>query len=332
MRAVEILFSLFVAGALLMTAGCSGGPCRKEAQTNLPETCSNAWANLEEYLARRPALMPVGELKSRLENFLATNSCQGQYGIYFEDLNSGARFGVNETNVYNQWSLLKLKVAITVLKKVERRDLSLESRVRLSSADLDTATLFPELNHAGDEPTVRQLLDQLIRYSDNTASFALSRLFTADEFQDTLLALGTLPAPPDKPRNYLPPVCPKEFANALRDLYYAKYLSKPSSDLMLALMADTVYDSQIRMGLPPDIKVAHKVGFNAGCGEFHDCGIVYLSGAPYILCVMSKNSTREEADRAISGISRLIYEFICSCPGPSGRARRGCPNSRSGRA
>lgn len=310
MKPAALLFGFFLGGALLLPAGCLTGLPHKGMKSNVPLGCSNAWSNLEKHLSHRPAPLPVEKLKPQLAGLLTNSSVKGQYSLYFEDLDSGVWFGINETNMYNQWSLLKVKVAMTVLKKVERREVALDSKIRLSSADLDTATLFPELNHAGDELTVRELLERLIRYSDNTASFALSRLFKADEFQDTLLAVGTLPAPPDKPRNYLPQVSPKEYANALSDLYFAKYLSKPSSDLMLALMADTVYDSQIRMGLPPGIKVAHKVGFHAGCGEFHDCGIVYLPGAPYILCIMSKNTTREESDRIISEISRLVYEFV----------------------
>jgi len=318
-------------GVIFLAAGYLIGVSQKEAKKDVPISCSNAWSDLEEYLSRRPAPMQVEELKSQLVNILTAEDVKGQYSLYFEDLNSGAWFGIKENNLYNQWSLLKLKVAATVLKKVERRELVLDNKIKLSPADLDTATLFPELNHAGDELTLRELLERLIRYSDNTASFALCRLFDADEFQDTLLAVGTLPASPDKPGNFLPPVSPKEYANALRDLYFAKYLSKPSSDLMLALMADTVCEDQIRRGLPPDIKVAHKVGFNAGSGEFHDCGIVYLPGAPYILCVMSKNNTRAEADRVISEISRWVYEFICSSRGLCGRVRPGCRNSRSDR-
>ena len=292
----------------MLAAGCSD-MSRKEAQNHAPIGCSEAWSDFENYLAHQPAPAPVAELKSSIENLLTNSYVKGQYSVYFEDLNSGAWFGINETNLYNQWSLLKVKVAVTVLKKVERREIDLAARVKLTPADLAGASLRPASDQAGDEPTVRELLERLIRYSDNSASFALSRLFKAGEFQDTLLAVGTLPAPPDKPRNFLPPVSPKEYANALRDLYFAKYLSKPSSDLVLALMADTVYDSQIRMGLPPDIRVAHKVGFNADCGEFHDCGIIYLPAAPYILCILSKNSTREEADRVISEISRQVYEL-----------------------
>jgi len=307
-------FFIFLLGAGLSAALYLTGARHKEPENIAPASCSNAWSKLDFFLSHRRPPVPINELKFQCVNLLTNNYVKGQYSLYFEDLNSGARFGINETNLYNQWSLLKLKVAATVLKKVERRELALDNRVKLSPADLDTATLFPELNHAGDELTVRELLEQLIRYSDNTASFALSRFFKADEFQDTLLAVGTLPAPSDKPRNFLPPVSPKEYANALRDLYFAKYLSKPSSELILALMANTVYDSQIRIGLPAGVKVAHKVGFNAECGEFHDCGIVYLPGAPYILCVMSKKSTREESDRVISGLSRQIYGFICSSP------------------
>ncbi|MDD5483861.1 MAG: class A beta-lactamase-related serine hydrolase [Kiritimatiellae bacterium] len=309
MRRKIIRTIFFIGGVCLLAAGCRPGAPPEQSGENIPPGRAVAWNNLEKHLARRSAPAPTGEIKSRLINYLAGASVRGRYGVYFENLNSGARFGINENEPCNQWSLLKVAVAATVLKKIERRELSLADKVKLSAADLDTATLFPELNRAGDDLTVRELLERLIRHSDNASSAALGRLFKADEFQETLLAMGARPAPPGQPANFLPPASPREYANILRDLYLAGYLSRPSSQLILALMADTCYDSQIRAGLPGKVKVANKVGFNAGCGEFHDCGIVCLPGAPYLLCIMSRNSTREEAERVMKELSRQIYEF-----------------------
>jgi hypothetical protein len=72
-------------------------------------------------------------------------------------------------------------------------------------------------------------------------------------------------------------------------------------------MAETVYGSQIQDGVPAGTPVAHMVGFNASTGHFHDVGVVYAPTGPYTLCVLSRGSTREEADLVISDLSRLVY-------------------------
>jgi len=81
------------------------------------------------------------------------------------------------------------------------------------------------------------------------------------------------------------------------------------SKISLQALAETVYASQLPSGVPEGTKVAHMVGYNANRGDFHNCGIVYHPKGAYILCVMSRNSTREEADRVIHAISRTVYEY-----------------------
>ena len=240
---------------------------------------------------------------------------EGRFSLYLEDVDTGRTCEILADERYNAWSLLKVAVAATVLKKVERGDVSLDQVLTLKPEELKTVVVVPSGAASGDSVTVRTLVGWLITLSDNTASFALARLFKASEFQETLVGMGFPSTPPDRQRNELPQVSARHCGNSLRSLYHASFLGRPLSDVLLALMAETVYDSQIRMGLPSDAKVAHKVGFNAGAGEFHDCGVVYLPGRPYILCVMSTGSTREESDRVISGLSRQVYAFMAGEPG-----------------
>jgi hypothetical protein len=42
----------------------------------------------------------------------------------------------------------------------------------------------------------------------------------------------------------------------------------------------------------------------------HDCGIIYLKDEYYIICIMSKGTTRQEADKTISLISREVYNHL----------------------
>ncbi len=239
---------------------------------------------------------------------------QGHFSVYLEDLVSGESLGIDPDATYNAWSLLKIAVMAAVLKNVEQGRLALDDQLVLRPQDIDTNVPVPIEKRPGDTVTVREMLDRLIRYSDNTASFVLARVFNGADFQAALQGLGLPHAAPGQPRNYLPPISPRQMAAALRCLHAATFLSPDHSRYLLGLMQQTVYESQLCQPLPRDIPVAHKVGFNAAAGDFHDCGIVYLPGRPYILCVMSRNSTREESDRVISAVSRLVFEHRAAPP------------------
>lgn len=79
----------------------------------------------------------------------------------------------------------------------------------------------------------------------------------------------------------------------------------------------TSFPSQLPAKLPPDLRIAHKIGVaydddSKVIGSFHDCGIVYLPGKPYSICVMSRGVTRAEADATISTISLVVYEYMAA--------------------
>lgn len=248
-----------------------------------------------------------------------TDDVRGHFAFYLEDLESGETIGFREDETFRPWSLLKVAVMAAVLKKVEAGALSLDREIVLEPGHIDTTSIFPLTHRAGDRISVRDLLGQLIARSDNTASFALAGLFTGEEFQRTLEGMGMPSAPPDKPRSYLPDVSPRHFANLLRSLHRAQYLDAAHSALALDVLAGSAYGSQLPAGLPPAVRIAHMVGFNADAGDFHDGGIVYRPGRPYILCVMSRGSTREESDRVISGVSAAAFRALSGAATPPSR-------------
>jgi len=275
---------------------------------------SIAWNEAEHYLAEQYPDHYVDDLKQSIVNGTLINT-KGHFSVFLKDLETGAWLGINENDTYKPWSLLKISIVATLLKKVERRQLSLHQTISLTPAEVQSEiSLSQECNIRNNEMPMRELINRIIGLSDDTASAVLGRCIKGEEFQECLQATGLPTALPNEPRNYLPNVSPKQFASLLKSLYYSSYLQPPFSDLILSLMSDTatLYDSQIKAGLPSAIKLVHKVGFNAGCGDFHDCGIVYapLPHKPYVLCVMSTGSTREEADRVISSISRQVYNFL----------------------
>ena len=257
------------------------------------------------HTAPRTAFPPG--FRAELAALLSTN-ITGQFSVYAEGLASGDSLGMDQDTVFNAWSLLKIPVAITVLRKVDKGALPLDATVVWKPEELRAPTTIESEGVVGGNVTVRELLRRMIVLSDNRASSALGRLFKAQQFQETLGATGMPQAAPGLPRNHLPKISPRHFANLLRSLHAGKSSNVASARVVLDAMARTVYDSQLPNRLPEGTKVAHMVGYNAQTGDFHDCGIVYHPRGCYILCVMSTGSTRTEADEVISRISRLVYD------------------------
>lgn len=264
-----------------------------------------AWLSANEFLIRQQqTTTSYADLKNSVSIIL--QNTQGEYAFYFEDLTTGAWVGINEKKQFMPLSLFKVPVMIATLKEVESGAASMDKKVILDKLDIDNKSGTLWKKGVGYETTIKDLLIELIHHSDNTASEALTRHVISDKIMfESVVAMG-LPEPTLNDTS----VSPKQYANMLRSLYFSNYLRRPFSELALTLMLETDFNSQIPAGLPKDIKVAHKVGFYVWEGYYHDCGIIYVPNKPYMLCIMSMNSTAEESDRIISQLSRIVYASV----------------------
>ena len=241
-----------------------------------------------------------------------TTNVEGHFSFYLEDLTSGNSCGMDADHTYDAWSLMKVVTLVTVLKKVERHELSLDDNVILLMDKPEPATPAAATDRKYCHLSVSMLMSDMIELSDNVAAAGLSTTISASAFQESLRATGMPSSVPGDSINPMPRVSPRQFANLLRSLESASYLNESDSAMALPLLANTVYDDQLRAGPPRDILVAHKVGFNVATGDYHDCGIVYLPHRPYILCIMSTGTNLKEADRVISTLSKRVYDFMAS--------------------
>jgi beta-lactamase class A len=273
---------------------------------------SIAWMESEEFLKiQKNYSVSYLELRKRLADVQKNSGSKRNYGVYFEDLNTGAWIGINEKEEFVPGSLVKIPAMVAVLKKVENKAVSLDKEITLDKNDINLTYGTLGLKGAGYKITVRDLLTCLIKESDNTALIALHRhVITSEEFIDALLAMGLILK---KDNVGYATVSPKHYSNILRSLYYSSYLRRPFSQLCLSILSDTNYNSQLPAGIPAGIPISHKIGeYRSTTGEigYNDCGIIYYPNQPYILCVMSRNTTKFEADKYISEISKVTYNYI----------------------
>jgi reactive intermediate/imine deaminase len=103
-------------------------------------------------------------LESELAQFPAKTS------IYLKHLKTSEEAAVRADESFNSQSVIKVPIMVRAFQLAEARTLKLDERVTLTRADLRDGTGVFQLADLGLAPTVRDLIQQMIITSDNTAT------------------------------------------------------------------------------------------------------------------------------------------------------------------
>lgn len=117
-------------------------------------------------------------LRERLQTIAAKQG--GELGVYVKDLHSNITVTLRADERWYMASGIKVPVAIAVLRGVERGDWQLDSRLPLAANDFVDGAGSTNQYGPGERLSVRFLLEQMIIYSDNTATDRLIRLAGLD--------------------------------------------------------------------------------------------------------------------------------------------------------
>lgn len=235
----------------------------------------------------------------------------GKVGVYFEYLPSGISIGVNDREEVKLASLSKVPLVMSILKKVERKHLTLDTKIALKEEWLDKKFGSLWQKGAGATFTVEELINYSLKESDNTAYEALFSLLSDADVNEVYDNLD-IQISRENGTAY-PLVSPKSYSSIFRSLYLSSFLSKEDASYVLDILTETMFTDKIPAGLPKDVLVTHKIGTFTRQDEagdvFIDCGIVYVPDRPYTLCIFVQDSD-EEAKKHMSYISKMTYGYI----------------------
>ena len=130
----------------------------------------------------------VGKLKSDLAAIDSRH--RARLGVHVLDLDSGASASHRADQRWYLASMVKVPVAITVLRGVERGQYGLETTVTLRASDYVDGAGTTSLAPVGTPLTIRALLEQMIVHSDNTATDMLIGLVGLPEVNAVVRSLG----------------------------------------------------------------------------------------------------------------------------------------------
>lgn len=267
-------------------------------------------------------------LEAELNAYVSSTTTSGaaeSVSIYFRDLNTSQWTGVNEDDTYTPSSMLKVIAMMAALKLAEQNPSLLEEELPYVASSSSSVQYYkPDDDLKTGDYQVQDLIGAMIRYSDNNAlDSLLSDPQINDEFSE-IYSLFRLPAYSATSTSDF--MSPKSYSALFVSLYNSTLFQWDLSQQVLNLLANTTFTQGLVAGVPQGTIVAHKFGENtdivlpAGTAvdrELHDCGIVYVPGKPYILCVMTRGSGAGTAAESfptlagvIAGASRLVYNAV----------------------
>jgi len=118
-----------------------------------------------------PPLSPVwAELLQAELALVAARHTTTELGVYVRDLETGAAVSHRGDERWYLASTVKVPVALAVLQAVERGDFTLDTQLRVRASDYVDGAGQTNSKPVGAPLSVRFLLEQMIIFSDNTAS------------------------------------------------------------------------------------------------------------------------------------------------------------------
>lgn len=256
-------------------------------------------------------------------DFIERLGDDGHAGIWFRHLATGDQVAINEHEVFQAASIIKVPILIAAYRDISAGRLHPDAlHSVLESAKIAGSGVLKEL-HAGLEVTVRDLLTLMIIVSDNTATNMVIDLVGLDRvnraLQDyglketalrRLLVGGTFADRPDYRLGIDNTVTAAETGALLQLLVDGRAVSSRADQEMLDILARQQVNDRIPRLLPPATRVAHKTGELRDVR--HDAGVVYHDGRPeYILVVLTRNLS--DPPGAVARVAELSRDIHRAC-------------------
>ena len=271
----------------------------------------------------------------------------GKAGVWVKHLTTGEEAGVRADETFNSASVIKIPVMVLAFQLADKGTLSLSQRITITQADVRGGSGIFRYHDAGLQPTLRDVLLQMIITSDNTATdLAIGKVGGVDAVNtwlrtqgyadalklnmttgDLFAKYGALPQGVDRnektnaDRGYwLGEMTPRGTGRMLEAIQRCSDTTSTATSLPLAARASCA--DMMRMmraqqsgarRLPHfvNVPVAHKTG------DFppvlaNDVGIVFARSGPIVISFFTNAIVGPygEAEDRIGRVAQLIVEYF----------------------
>lgn len=242
--------------------------------------------SVEEVTNSNPKSITEEDLINKLQEY------PGTYGLYINDLESKTEISYNEKTTFHGASLYKILVAGAVYDLVNEDKLSMNYVYTYEPADYSDGTGVLQNYKPGSSYPVDELLDYLLKNSDNVAQNILMRNISWEEVNNFYLKYSPLEG--TFATNMY--TTPEEVGLILENIYKNTSWGKSLKRDFFDRMVETQFEDRISLGISPGLTFSHKIGIAPLYASWHDCGILFGEdfSHPKVVCLMSKNTNFDQ--------------------------------------
>lgn len=244
-------------------------------------------------------------------------TCDGEVGLYLEDLAAGQTFTVNPDRVFPSASVIKIPILAALFNLAEEGKVNLEDEITIKPENrVGGCGVLSELN-PNLRLTVLDVATLMIIQSDNAATNELIDLIGMDRVNGFARELGLEQTRLQRKMMDSEAVkagrdnftSPRDTGKLLRLLVEGKVVNKEASENVLDIMKRQQLRNKLPALLPEDVVIAHKTG-DLHLLE-HDVGVFFLPERTYILAIFTnKLATNAAGVSLINQVSRLVYDTL----------------------
>jgi beta-lactamase class A len=279
-----------------------------------------------------------GQQASALNALLTRTASEfpGKAGIWVKHLTTSETAGVREGEVFNSASVIKLPVLVMAFQMADKGAINLDERITIRKEDVRGGSGVFRHHDPGLQPTIRDVLLEMVITSDNTATdLAIAKVggvarvnawLKENNYADQRLVqtTGDLFAKynalgPNDDRNaktnadrsyWLGEITPKGVGLLLESIEKKTIASPASCDAMLRMMRAQQAGAR-RLNHFITVPVAHKTGDFAPVLA-NDVGIIYARSGPIVVSFLGNAITGNygEAEDRIGRFGQQLLEQL----------------------
>lgn len=268
------------------------------------------------------------EFKKAIESILANKKADVGISILTAGSPKKEVTQINGNKLLPMLSTLKFPVALAVLHKVEKGELSLQQKIYIKKEELleDTYSPFREKYPEGNiKLSLEDCIQWMMVYSDNNLTDILLRLIGGPDYvqnfinsKDIVIKNNEEDMHKDWDSQFINTITPNEAIRLLEQFYNGKILNKEHTKwLYTAMLNNATGTKRLKGKLPKDVKVAHRTGTSftnkeGMTGAINDYGIIELSDKKRIyiaVFVHDTYETFENSESIIADISKAAYDY-----------------------
>lgn len=243
---------------------------------------------------------------------------QGAYSFYFEDLNSGYTYGLDETVQMTSASCIKVPIAIALFKEVENDKIDLNLKIMINKEDMvDGSGIIYEFDER--EYSIKELLLAMLIQSDNTATNKLIDILSIDRINELISEMGLIDTSLNRKirdvilreKGIQNSSTSLDLSNCLKLLYNKSYLNEVHSNLLIKILCRQQVRNKIPFYIPKKewINIANKSGSLPGVEN--DSALFMISKGNFVFTVMSKNLPNNVYGLVtISKASKMMWDIV----------------------